>query len=100
MIDFEQIPDNAIGLRLCKMKGDELVNAECVIFKRGRAGVELTLRRAALAGTVGPIGETGDYWADFISDEYGTWVDTVALDRDTWNALKRFWLRCKLDTQS
>lgn len=90
------IPKEAKGLRLCKMVGDQLRLSEPVIFARGAKAVETTLRRAAISGKVGPVGETGDYWADILTDP-GTWVDTVALDRKSWNSLKNHWMRCKME---
>ena len=62
MSRFDQpVPENAIGLRLCKV-----------------------------------VGETGDFWADFLIDDNGTWDETVALDRDAWNSLKNHWMRSKI----
>ena len=89
------IPDDAVGLRLCKVKGERLTMCEPVVFERGRAGVELVLRRAMLAGSVGPVGKTGDFWADFINDN-GDWTQTVALSREAWNSLKNYWMRCRI----
>lgn len=91
------IPKEAKGLRLCKMVGDQLHLSEPVIFTRGAKAVETILRRAAISGKVGPIGETGDYWADILTDP-NNWIDTVALDRESWNSLKNHWMRCKMES--
>lgn len=96
-IDLTQIPGDAVGLRLCKMRGDELVLCEPVLFEKGRAAVHTTLRRAQICGRIGPIGETGDFWADFLN-ESGDWSETIALSRDAWNSLKNRWMRCKMDS--
>lgn len=95
MFDTNAIPSDAVGLCLCKMRGDRLVMCEDVIFERGRAGVELVLRRAAINGPVGPVGETGEFWADFIRPD-GCWTETISLSRDAWNGLKNHWMRCRI----
>ena len=97
MIDLTDIPLNTVGLRLCKMRGDALVLCEPVIFEHGRPAVNTVLRRAAVSGKIGPIGETGDFWADFI-DAHGDWEETIALDRAAWNGLKNHWMRCRIET--
>lgn len=89
------VPDWATGLRLCKVVGENLRMSEGVQFLNGNAGVDTVLRRAAISGTVGPIGETGNYWADFLNAD-GDWAETIALDRDAWNSLKNHWMRCKM----
>lgn len=90
------LPNNVTGLRLCKInKADELTLCEPVMFKRGRVGVDTVLRRAAVCGSVGPIGETGDFWADMLTED-GDWNDTIALDRAAWNSLKNHWMRCRV----
>ena len=96
MADLSNIPHDAHGLRLCKMRGDRLILCEPVIFCRGRPAVDTVLRRAAISGKVGPIGETGDFWADFINLD-GDWEETIALDRDAWNGLKNRWMRCRVE---
>lgn len=93
---IENLPENAVGLRLCKMIGERLVVSEVILFAKGRVAVDTTLRRAAISGKVGPMGETGDYWADIFVDE-NTWVDTIALDRNSWNSLKNRWMRCRME---
>ena len=89
------LPSNVTGLRLCKMRGDDLVLCEPVQFERGRPAVDTTLRRAAVSGQVGPIGETGDYWADLLTVD-GDWSETIALDADSYRAIKTKWARCKI----
>jgi len=94
--DFDLVPQEAVGLRLCKMFGDELRICKPVIFTRGRDAVVTVLNRAQVAGDIGPVGKTGSFWADFMSDEC-TWTETVALSREAWNALKNHWMRCKYE---
>ena len=89
------VPNTAVGLRLCKIVGERLVCCEDVVFERGAPAVDIVLRRASISGKVGPIGETGDYWADFLSAD-GDWFDTIALSREAWNSLKGKWMRCKV----
>lgn len=90
------VPDNAIGLRLCKVVKGKLHMSEDVMFTEGRSSVNTVLRRAAVSGKVGPIGETGDFWADFLEDGYG-WSETIALDRRAWNSLKNKWMPCRME---
>lgn len=89
------VPEWATGLRLCKVVNDELRMSEAVQFVKGRAAVDTVLRRAAISGNVGPVGGTGDYWADFL-DINDDWAETVALDKAAWNSLKNHWMRCKM----
>ena len=97
-IDLSKIPGNAVGLRLCKIIGGELVMCEPVIFSDGRNAVALCLRRAQISGSIGPIGETGEFWADFM-DMNCDWQETIALSRGSWNALKRRWMRCRIQRE-
>lgn len=90
------IPSSVTGIRLCKvLSNDRLVLCEPTLFACGAPAVDTALRRAAISGQVGPIGETGDFWADLMEDER-TFVATIALDRHSWNALKRKWARTKI----
>lgn len=97
MSDTLAIPVEASAIRLCKMRREELLLCEVVIFTRGHAAVETVLRRAAISGKVGPIGGTGDLWADLMTADGDSLVETVALDRGSWNALKNHWARCKIE---
>lgn len=89
-----EIPHNVVAVCLCKIRGENLLLCETMIFDGGQPAVDTMLRRAALAGKVGPIGETGDFWADLF-DASGDLVETIALDRGSWNSLKNHWMRCK-----
>src|SRR5258706_16051128 len=84
------LPQAVCGLRLCKMRGDNLILCETLIFDDGRNAVDTVLRRAQISGEVGPVGETGDLWADLM-DRDGDLVETIALSRGAWNALKNKW---------
>ena len=87
------LPPAAVGLQLHRIQGDELLSCEAVVFGRGVVAVDIMLRRAAISGPVGPVGETGDWWADILTDP-DTWIDTVALSPEAWKALKNHWMRC------
>ena len=91
------IPSEAAGIRLCVMRGENLVLCETMIFEQGSAAVDTVLRRARISGKVGPLGETGDFWADLMNIEGDTIVETIALDRKSWNALKNKWAKCKIE---
>ena len=90
------VPDNCTGLRLCKMVRGKLVVCEPVQFVQGAAGADTVLRRAHLAGKVGPIGEAVDYWADLLNAD-DDWFETIALDSASWGALKNHWMRCRIE---
>jgi len=93
------LPADAVGLRLCKIVGGEdLRLCEAVRFTRGRPAVDMVLRRAAISGRVEiePKGPLPDYFAD-IMDSNGAMIGNVALDRESFNALKNRWMRCKYE---
>lgn len=87
------IPPDVRGIQLCRMKGDELLMCETVVFADGVSAVDTVLRRAEIAGPVGTVGDTGDWWADLMSDPW-TRVDTIALSAEAWRSLKNHWMRC------
>lgn len=91
------LPTEAAGIRLCKVVRGELILCEMTIFEDGVRAVDTVLRRAAVSGKVGPVGETGDFWADIMNAEGDTLVETVSLDRKAWNAIKRRWARTKIE---
>lgn len=91
------LPKEAATIRLCKVVREELILCEAVGFVDGVTAVETVLRRAAINGKVGPVGETGDYWADLMNADADTLVETIALDRKSWNAIKTKWARCKIE---
>lgn len=94
MAEEIDIPADVIGMQLCKMVGDQLRISEEVYFEKGNAAVRTTLRRAAISGKVGPIGKTGQFWADLLTRN--GMAETIALDQDAWNGLKNRWMRCRM----
>jgi hypothetical protein len=60
----KQLPTEAVGLQIGRLKGDDLVMCEAMRFPNGRAGVELVLRRAAISGRVEIEGEIEDHLAE------------------------------------
>ena len=97
MLNIETgITDTMTGLRLCKVVNEKLILCDPVQFTRGTSALKTTLNRASISGDVGPVGETGDFWADLLI-ENGDWIDTVKLDRKSWNILKNKWARCKIE---
>jgi hypothetical protein len=94
--DLEGLPSDAVGLVLCKIVGkDDLRMSEAVVFMGGRHALETTLRRAAIAGKVGPVGEAGTFFADIVNAD-GDQVETIKLDRKSWNSLKNKWAKCRM----
>lgn len=93
---FEQLPASAVGLRLARIRGDNLILCEAMRFDAGRSAVHTVLRRAQLSGRVEIGGEIGDYFVDAL-DEQGDIVETIALDRGSYGALKNRWMRCKVE---
>lgn len=96
-LPFERdILPETVGLRLCKVVGDDLRISEDVIFERGRAAVMTTLNRASLSGHVGGgIDHTTGFWADQL-DANRDHVGEIRLDRGSWNILKTKWMRCRM----
>lgn len=90
------LPADAVGLRLARVTKDELLLCEAIRFDAGRAGVDAVLRRAAISGRVEIDGTIKDHFADIL-DANGDIIETVALDRYSYRALKYRWMRCKLD---
>jgi hypothetical protein len=99
-IGLDKLPAATCGLKLHKItpKG-ELIACESVFFTRGRDGVNTVLRRAGLSGRVevAPDGDLPDFFADVLTSESGDWDASVALDRNSYRALKNHWMRCKLE---
>lgn len=95
MVGLDNLPQDAAGLQLCKVVREKLILCEEVMFSNGRSAVENTLRRADVSGTVGPLGQTGDFWADVLNAD-GDMIDNIALDRGSWNSLKNRWMRCRI----
>lgn len=93
------LPKASAVLRLGRItqQGD-LILCEAMIFDEGRPAVETVLRRAALSGRVEVGGEIADHLADVLDAE-GDLVETVALDRGSYAAIKTRWMRCKVERQ-
>ena len=94
MID---LPETSAVLRLGRITKDgDLILCEAMIFDAGRSAVETVLRRAAVSGRVEVGGEIEDHLADVLDAE-GDLVETVALDRLSYSAIKNKWMRCKVE---
>jgi hypothetical protein len=98
------VPAEAVGLQLYKIdpKTNDMRACEPVFFVGGAAAVDTVLRRAAISGRVevNPDADLGDYFADIIVDQDGTWDGSVALDRNSYRALKTRWMRCRLEPRA
>ncbi len=94
MLNAEQL-SKASGIRLCRMKGDDLFLCEEVHFVGKGAAVDTVLRRAEISGYVEVGGELKNHWADVI-DPDGDIVFEVAWDGGSYHALKYRWARCKM----
>jgi len=95
-IGLEKLPANTVGLKLHRIVGDDLRSCEGVVFSKGRGAVNTVLRRAAIAGKVEVGGEIVNHFADVLEPD-GSWSETVALDADSYRALKTKWMRCNLE---
>ena len=94
---FENLAKEAVGLRLGRIKRNgDLTLCEAIRFDDGRDAVHVTLRRAALSGRVEIEGNIENHLADVLNDN-GDLVQTIALDRDSYSALKNHWMRCKVE---
>ncbi len=92
-----ELPEEAVGLQLHRIDAKDRVHAcEAIRFVRGRSGVDTVLRRAAISGRVDIGGDIEDHFADVLDGD-GSIIETVALDRASYRALKTRWMRCKLD---
>ena len=89
------IPDEAIGVGLYRISRGELIACESVQFDQGAQGVRVVLCRAAISGRVEVGGQIQEHFADLLNVE-GDIVETVALDRKSYGALKNQWMRCKV----
>lgn len=91
------LPSNAVGLRLARIDSQQRLSlCEAVRFRDGRKAVDTTLRRAAMSGRVEINGEIKNHFADVLDDN-GDIIETVALDRLSYAALKNHWMRCKVE---
>lgn len=90
------LPEAAVGLQLYRFAGERLIACEAIQFKTGYSGVEIVLRRARISGRVDIGGDIKDHFADVL-DESGTILETVALDRKSYSALKNKWMRCRVE---
>jgi hypothetical protein len=95
VIRTAELPADAVGLCLYRIVKDELIGCEAIRFDGGRAAVDTVLRRAGIAGRVDIGGEVQDHFADVLNDNQDL-VETVALDRHSYAALKNKWMRCKV----
>lgn len=91
------LPVSARGLRLARIDSKErLILCETVMFVDGFRSVELVLARAEISGRVEVDGKIENHFADVMSDE-NSMVETVALDAESYRALKNHWMRCKVN---
>lgn len=96
-LDFDKIPEDACGLKLFRIdKNDDAIACEPVRFPRGRVAVVMVLNRARISGRVEIGGDVQDHFADILSADQDI-LETVALDRKSYAALKNKWMRCKLE---
>lgn len=89
------LPNDAVGLRLARIVGDDLRLCEAVRFVSGRDGVDTVLRRAAVSGHVEIEGQIENHFADALNDN-GDIVAIISLDSKSYGALKNHWMRCKV----
>ena len=65
-------------------------------FVKGEGAVDMVLRRAAISGRVEIGGAIADHFVDLV-DTDGDMIESVALDRHSYKALKTRWMRCRVD---
>jgi hypothetical protein len=90
------MPPSAEGLRLCRISGEILILCERIIFSGGLNAVDTILRRAQISGRVEIGGKIDNHFADIL-DGNGDMVETVALDKKSYGALKNRWMRCRVE---
>lgn len=92
-----KIPPEAVGLRLARIdRKEQLILCERIRFTEGFSGAEIVLRRAAISGIVEVGGDIVNHFADVL-DDGGDIIETVALDKGSYSALKNRWMRCKVE---
>lgn len=96
MADLSGLHARAMGLRLHRIVRENLIACEAVYFDAGRAGVDIVLRRASISGRVEIDGEIDGFFADVLTDLDGSCEQTIALDRESYGALKNRWMRCRI----
>jgi hypothetical protein len=89
------VPATAVTIALYRIDHGELLASEPVTFASGARAVDTVLRRAAISGHVALGGELADHFADLL-DAQGNMLANVALDRDSYAALKYKWMPCRL----
>ena len=92
---FADIPAEAVGLKLHRIVKERLIACEGVRFTRGRAAVVTTLMRAKISGRAQIEGKIEDHFVDVLDDDQSI-VATVALDANSYRALKTRWMPCKV----
>lgn len=93
------LPPSAAGLQLYRIDSKEnLIACEALRFDGGEPYVNMILRRASMSGRVEVGGEIENHFADVLDDD-GDMVETVALDRGSYGALKNHWMRCKVERE-
>lgn len=91
-----RIPDDVTGMRLYRINSRrELIGCERAHFRDGALAVNTVLRRAQISGRVEVGGDIGDHFADLLNDRDEI-VESVALDRGSYSALKNHWMRCRV----
>jgi hypothetical protein len=91
------IPASALAVRLHRVaKGEQLVACKAVRFAGGAAAIATTFLRAEISGRADIGGKVEDHFADLL-DERGDLIETVALDRGSYGALKYRWMRCLVE---
>jgi hypothetical protein len=90
------IPKETVGFRLYRIDARERLIACEALRYDSAAVVDTLLRRALISGRVEVGGKIENHFLDLL-DADCSMVETVALDRHSYSALKNHWARCKLD---
>lgn len=92
-----KVPQTAVAVRLHRITPkDKLLACEAIQFAGGAAAIDTALRRARISGRCEVGGDIQDHFADLL-DLDGSMIETVALDRGSYSALKNRWMRCRLE---
>ena len=92
-----KVPQTAVAVRLYRITpNDKLLGCEAILFAGGADAIDTTLRRARISGHVEIGGDIQDHFADLL-DPDGSMIETVALDRASYAALKNRWMRCRVE---
>lgn len=93
---ISHVPNAARAARPFRIVHDEPIPCEAIHFAGGAGAIDTALRRGGISGRVEVGGRIEDHFADLL-DGSGNIVETVALDRASYAALKDRCIKCRVE---